>query len=115
MWHPAIAEQLRIRGVEARAVVRDPELAGYEDWELFEFAQRDEWTIVTENAPDFIRLAHQTLASGGIHFGLVFTKDLRFPRASERTIGKMVRALEAFAARTELERSFERWLTPPDD
>jgi predicted nuclease of predicted toxin-antitoxin system len=94
MFPAAIARQLREKHrFDVVAVSEDESLSGQPDEEVFAAAQRAERTIVTENVPDFRRLARQWEAAGGIHHGVIYTTNRKFPRHRPQTIGRLVRAL----------------------
>lgn len=95
MWSPAVARSLRERGCDAVSVAEEPGLRGRPDEVLFMTAVRDFRAIVTENVVDFRPLAHTALRAGRDAPTLIFTDDRRYPRADRRTIGRLVRRLEA--------------------
>ena len=96
MYPAVIAEQLRDRGHDVKAVVEDHELIGLPDPSLFAAAQADERAVATENVPDFAPL-HAEYASNGLpHHGLIFTSDNKFPRGAPGTVGALVGALDDF-------------------
>jgi predicted nuclease of predicted toxin-antitoxin system len=111
MWSPVIAQQLRRRGFDVRALVEDRAMKGLEDEEVFSFAQREGWTIVTENGPDFMRFAREALLRGDGHHGLLLTDNKSFPRHHARIVGRMVRALEAVLKADPSMVNIERWLS----
>lgn len=111
MYPAAIAEGLRARGHDAVAVVERPELRGLADPELFAAAQRERRTVVTENVADFARIVGDHDGRGVAHHGLVLVGGARFPRGAARTVGAMVTALDALAARlTNEPTSIRLWL-----
>lgn len=94
MFPAAIARQLREKhGLDVVAVSEDQRLSGQPDEEIFAAGQRAQRTIVTENVPDFRRLARQWEAAGGIHYGVIYTTNRKFPRHRPQTTGRLVRAL----------------------
>ena len=93
MWPPDIAEQLRRRGHDVVAVAERPDLRGQPDGAVFDTAQLEQRTVVTENVPDYRPLAAELLRGGGSHHGLIFTSDRTFPRGEDRTAGRLVSAL----------------------
>lgn len=99
MYPPAIAEGLRARGHDAAAVAERPELRGLSDPSLFAAAQTEGRAVVTENVRDFVPLADDHESRGAAHHGLVFVHPAKHPRGDPRTIGVMVTALDALAAR----------------
>ena len=94
MYPPAIAEQLRARERDVSAVTERAELRGLADADLFALAQAEQRAVVTENIPDFSVLADGYDQRGQAHHGLLFVQSQRYPRRSQRTIGRMVTALE---------------------
>ena len=103
MYTPAIAQQLRSRGHDVVAAKARPDLADLDDPPLFAAAQVEERTVVTENVPDFLRLDDLYRQQGRGHDGLILTTDRRFDRGSDRHIGQLVRALDAFLRTQEAE------------
>lgn len=96
MFPAAIARQLRERhGRDVVAVSEDEHLAGQPDAEIFAAAQRAERTIVTENVPDFRRLAREWEAAGGVHHGVIYTTNRKYPRHRPQTTGRLVRVLSS--------------------
>lgn len=93
MWSAEVARQLRERGHDVVAVLERPDLQGQSDSTVFEIANYERRAVVTENAPDFHRLASKAVQSSAPHYGVVFTSIHRFPRSNPRTIGRLVRAL----------------------
>lgn len=103
MWSAEIARQLRRRGLDAVAATELPRrYRGVPDDEVFERAQVDGRTIVTDNVGDFSRLVANAAGRGETHCGVVFALRPAFNRASPRIVGEMVRALTAFAHSDEV-------------
>lgn len=111
MWSPAIAIQLRARGHDVIAVVEREDLRGLSDSELIATASIEQRAIVTENAPDFRKIAAELRADNVAHHGLIFTSDRRYPRHDNRVIGRMVIALDAILRDDALLPGSELWLT----
>lgn len=110
MFPAAIARQLRERhGRDALAVSEDQHLAGQPDAEIFAVAQRAERTIVTENVPDYRRLAREWEAAGGVHHGVIYTTNRKYPPHRPQTTGRLVRALSSQLDASPSER------TPPSN
>jgi predicted nuclease of predicted toxin-antitoxin system len=80
--NPAIAAQLRLRGIDA-ICARDLGTLGSSDPEQFELAQTMGCVIVTSDT-DFLRMASVTTE----HFGIIFG------RQQNRSIGDWVKGLE---------------------
>ena len=109
MWAPAIAEALRDRGHAVVAVAERLDLRGLPDEAIFDAAQAEGWAIVTENVVDYRPLAADAMRAGRPHPALIFTSNRAYPRASRRTAGRLVRALDArLTARDAI--SSEYWL-----
>ena len=94
MYPPAIAEQLRRRGRDVDAVAARGELRMLADLDIFATAQREQRAVVTENVADFSAIADSHDQRGEAHHGLVLVNPRRHPRGNQRTIGRMVTALE---------------------
>lgn len=98
MISPAIAAQLRGRGLDVDAVKRDrPELQGLPDVDIVRRMTRERRAIVTSDVADFQPIHDRTLARGCEHSGMVFTDDAVLPR-TRASIPLWVDALDAFLA-----------------
>ena len=95
MWSPAIAAALRERGHDAIAVAERSDLRGQPDEVIFAEALADARAIVTENVVDYRPLASAALRSGRASPTLIYTSNRAYPRASRRTAGRLVIALDA--------------------
>jgi predicted nuclease of predicted toxin-antitoxin system len=91
MYPPAAAVALRDRGIDAIAVKELREVAGMDDASLLSWAHEQERVVVTENIPDFARLA-----SNQDHCGIVMCPQTRYARTASN-IGKLVEALATLA------------------
>lgn len=109
MWPPALAGALRERGHDVVAVAELPELRGRPDETIFKEAHRQGRVIVTENVLDFRPLAATAARAGRTYPGFIFTSNRAFPRASRRTAGRLVLALDALLD-TKEEIVGEHWL-----
>jgi hypothetical protein len=109
MLSARIAGQLRGRGNDVAAVDEHPDLRGLSDPDLFDHAQRDEFTIVTYNREDFLALDREYRDRGRDHHGIVILHPRRFPQGAA-TIGKLVAALGVFAAADPPYPGFTHWL-----
>ena len=109
MWAPAIAKALRDRGHEVVAVAERGDLRGLPDEAIFKAAQAAGWVIVTENVVDYRPLAADAMRAGRPHPGLIFTSNRAYPRASRRTAGRLVAALDDPLSRRDTIES-EHWL-----
>ena len=115
MFPAVIARQLRERhGHDVVAVSEDERLSGQPDPEIFAAAQEAERTIVTENVPDFRRLAREWEAAGRLHHGVIYTTNRKYPRHRPHTTGRLVRALSRLLDRSPVEpappSNLEIWL-----
>jgi hypothetical protein len=97
MWSPAIAVELRRRGVDVAAIAEADQAdryAGVEDDRVFARAQEDGRTIVTDNVADYERARREWEARGLSHRGVVYALNPPFNRhRSGSVVGQMVRAL----------------------
>ncbi|MCY3959924.1 MAG: DUF5615 family PIN-like protein [Chloroflexi bacterium] len=109
MWAPAIAASLRDRGHDVVAVAERHDLRGTPDAAIFEAALAEGRAIVTENVVDNRPLAADAMRAGCPHPALIFTSNRAYPRASRRTAGRLVRALDALLT-TQDAISSEHWL-----
>lgn len=111
MWPPVIAAELRRRGHDVNTVVERAELRTQPDEVIFAVAQTEGRAVLTENARDFVRLAAECLERGESHAGLILTHHRRFNRSDPRTVGRLVRALDALLSTDPTPGSFVHWLT----
>ena len=109
MWPPAIAAALRERGHDVAAVAERPDLRGRSDEVIFAEALADARAIVTENVVDYRPLASAALRAGRTSPPLIFTSNRAYPRASRRTTGRLVVALDTLLTTRESLQS-EHWL-----
>jgi predicted nuclease of predicted toxin-antitoxin system len=114
MWPTTLAEELRRRGHDVVAVTERPDLAHRSDDVIFDHACKKDRVVFTENVPDFVPLATSLLSTGGAFPGLLLTSNAAWPRGNPRTLGRVVRALDAFLSAhpsdTALQGRIE-WLT----
>jgi hypothetical protein len=112
MYPPAIAEQLRDRGHDVDAVTGRSELRALADTDLFALAQAERRAVVTEDVADFSIIADDCDRRGQTHFGLILVPPDRYPRRSQRTIGRMVTELDRLlsAHTDETATSLRHWL-----
>ncbi len=111
MWSPSIASQLRLRGHDVVAVVERTDMMGKSDAAIFAAARAEHRAVVTDNVRDFRRLAQQELQRGSSHAGLIFTTDRHLPRHDERTLGKLVSALDDLLRSGVDGTNLECWLS----
>lgn len=71
MYSPVIAEQMGGRGHDVEAVAARSELRALADEEIFDVAQQEGRTVVTENIADFSTIVNRQDTSGQSHYGLV--------------------------------------------
>lgn len=109
MLSARIAEQLRDRGHDVRAVDESPELRGLSDPGVFAHAQREGCAIVTYNRDDFLALDREYASLGREHHGIVILHPRRFPQG-EQSIGRLVASLSSFADGEPPYPSFVHWL-----
>ena len=95
MWPPAIAAALRDRGHDVVAVAERADLRGKPDEVIFADAVAAGRAIVTENVVDYRPLAAAALRAGRAAPTLILTSNRAFPRASRRTPGRLVVALDS--------------------
>lgn len=113
MWPATLAEQLRRRGHDAVAVTERPEVAHRSDEVVLDWAHKEGRVVFTENVPDFVPLATDVLASGGTIPGLLLTSNTSWPRGNPRTLGRIVRALDAFLSARPSDKALQgriEWL-----
>ena len=79
MYPPALAEALRVSGIEARTVV-DVGLAGRSGSDVLAAAEANGYVLLTENVADFARLAADHPTTGGHHPGVLIALSSRFSR-----------------------------------
>lgn len=111
MLSPVIAEQLRERGQDVKAI-KGSEHEELADPEVMNLARSQGRAVVTNNLVDFRPLHHEAIAPGGQgHFGMVFmASDYRRTKADT---GRIVTALEGKLAEYPGERDLadgETWL-----
>ena len=109
MWSPAIAAALRERGHDVVAVAERSDLRGKPDDVIFSEAQVDGRAIVTENVVDYRPLASEALRAGRTAPTLILTSNRAYPRASRRTVGRLVLALDSLLSAGHTPE-MEHWL-----
>lgn len=109
MLSAQIAEQLRARGHDVRAVDESPELRGLSDPDVFAYAQREERAVVTYNREDFLALDREYASRQREHHGIVILHPRRFPQG-EQSIGALIASLSSFAEAAPPYPSFVHWL-----
>jgi hypothetical protein len=93
MYPAALAEALRLRGVDT-ATVAALGLAGRSDPDIFAAAVADGYAVVTENVADFARIAGEHVAAGRHHPGVLVALSSRFSRRPAGRV-KLVAAILA--------------------
>jgi hypothetical protein len=94
MFSSSISSQLRARGHDVVAVTERPELRSLSDEDVFAAAQRERRVVVTENIPDFSRIASIADQAGQLHFGIFFVRHRQDPRGRKRTLGRLVKEMD---------------------
>ena len=113
MMDPAVAAGLRARGHDVIAVSAVRALRGLSDRAILAAARDDDRVVVTEDRGDYRRLARAEVRSGRSHPGLILTSNRRWPRSRPRTVGRLVRALDALLA-SGVTIEGEHWLIAVD-
>ena len=100
MWNPAIAVELRKRGHDVIAAQEPAHRDRYcriADELVFERAQADGRTVVTDNVGDFEHQRQCWETRGSAHQGVIYAVEPHFNRhTGSGAIGLMVKALDAF-------------------
>jgi len=96
MFKLEIARQLRQRGHDVIAATERRDLADLLDPELLAAAQAEERAVVSNDVRGFVRLDRVYRQQGRSHYGVILTSDRHFDRNTERSIGQLVLALDAF-------------------
>ncbi len=105
MISPAIARQLRDRGLDVEAVKGDrPDLESLPDRELVQRMGAERRAVVTNDIADFQPIHERTLAIGEEHYGMLFTYDATLPR-NKASIALWVATLGAFLARHQADEA----------
>jgi predicted nuclease of predicted toxin-antitoxin system len=112
MWPPFVAQQLRVRGHDVVCVVEVSDLRTESDEAVYEYAQRENRVLVTEDSRGFRVQAAESLRAGSSHVGLILTSPRSFPRDVPRTHGMVVRALDALLTSGVEIDGREFWLRP---
>jgi hypothetical protein len=112
MYPTAVAAQLRRRGHDVEAVTARPELLSLSDVDFFATAQAKGRVVVTENIADFTGIADAADRRASTHHGLVLVDPIKYARGNRRTIGRMVRQLDALSKGHPLDDAtgVRRWL-----
>jgi predicted nuclease of predicted toxin-antitoxin system len=113
-YSPRIAEHLRARGHDVKAVAAQPDLAGLADRTLITAARRDGRALLTENAADFMPIVTELTRAGTPHAGIILANPHRFPRSRD-SMGRLVEALhDLLVAHPQDEAFADRiaWLGP---
>ncbi|MSQ27093.1 MAG: hypothetical protein EXR51_03010 [Dehalococcoidia bacterium] len=111
MWPPALAIELRARGHDAIAVAERNDLRGQPDSVIFEFAQEEMRTVMTEDVPGYRALATVRILGGGTHAGLIFTTNRRLPRSRATTFWRIAELLDQLLPSGGYLENSEHWLT----
>jgi hypothetical protein len=108
MWTPAIALELRKRGLDVIAITEPANAgryAGISDDQVFARAQEDGRAVVTDNIADYEQVRRGWANSRRAHHGLIYALDPPFNRhRGEGVIGQMVNALVHFLSSPDAAR-----------
>lgn len=116
MYDPAIAKELRRKyNYDVVAVQERADLVSMPDAELFEAAQEEGRTVVTENVADYQLLDAYYRGGERTHSGLLFTSNRSFPRSRPGTTGRLITALADYIAKRPEQPASIDWLQPIDD
>jgi hypothetical protein len=80
MFADTIAQQLRAKGHDVRAVVADPSLVSLPDDQILSQAAATGRALVTANIKDFMPLDARYRAAGQAHAGLILVSAKTFPQ-----------------------------------
>jgi hypothetical protein len=106
-----IARELRRRGHDVEAVTERADLVRASDERLLEAAAQEDRAVVTNNLRHFRPIAHQCLAQGKQHAGLILLPSRR-ARSRDAT-GRLADAIEAvMRANSKGIPNAELWLAP---
>ena len=101
MLAPAIADQLKRRGLDVEAVARRTDLAALPDDQVLAVGVIEDRVVVTLNIVDFAGLHSEWQAAGRSHAGLVLVSTASFPQDGA-FVGAVVESLAAAARSGEL-------------
>jgi len=93
MLSPAIAEQLRKRGIDAVALTEIQGMSGISDEEVLTYAASVNRVVVARNVRDFVVLDRQWRDAGQAHPGIACLDSQTF-RQDRAFVGNVVTALE---------------------
>ena len=93
MLSPAIAEQLRKRGIDAVALTEIQGMSGISDEEVLTYAASVNRLVITRNVRDFVMLDRQWRDAGRVHSGIACLDSQTF-RQDRAFVGNVVTALE---------------------
>jgi predicted nuclease of predicted toxin-antitoxin system len=110
MLPAAVAVQLRTRGHDVVALTEQEHLRSSSDRRVLAIAVTEQRAVVTENLADFRTMTARLVADGQTHPGLILSSSRIFPRGDRRTVGRLVRALEALLNHPPTGESWEHWL-----
>ena len=115
-YSPSIAQRLRARGHDAKAVAGQLALAGLSDWRLIAAAREESRALLTENVGDFLPIAAELARTGTPHGGIILANGRRFPRSRDGT-GRLVEALHDLLTTHPEDAFADRivWLGPAAD
>jgi len=93
MLSPAIAEQLRARGLDVFAITERPDLYGLSDEQVLGISADEDRVVVTLNIADFAALHSDWQAQGRSHGGIAYLSAATIPQ-DRSFLGSVVRSLE---------------------
>ncbi len=112
MFAAAIAESLRVSGIDAIAIQEVAELRGLPDDQVFVHAQLEQRCVVTENIADFVAVETAWRAEQPRpHHGLILVAPRAFSRHRGGAVGRLANALREVAT-APIEPGSIIWLDP---
>ena len=112
MYSGVIATELSRRGYDVEAVVFREDLIHGSDAGIIRVARDEGRVVVTENMRDFRAQMDSALRIYGSHAGVILVDPRNCPRGDDRTIGRMVTALDALLREDIDLTNKELWLRP---
>ena len=113
MFSDTIAQQLRAKGHDVRAVVADPSLASLPDDQILSHAAATGRALVTANIKDFMPLDARYRAAGQAHAGLILVSAKTFPQNRSYTSAVTSALAAILDEREQIEASLVTFLARP--
>jgi len=113
MFSDTIAQQLRAKGHDVRAVVADPSLASLPDDQILSHAAASGRALVTANIKDFMPLDARYRAAGQAHAGLILVSAKTFPQNRSYTSAVTSALAAILDEREQIEASLVTFLARP--